>query len=150
MPAQHSFSQDPSPWCNLFTSSQWASYKYYGDLSNYYGNGYGQSLGCIQGVGYINEVIAHLTSQPVQDKTQASHTLDCSPLTFPFNKTFYTDFTDDNQMISIYSALGLFVQPHGLDSSHPDTNRNTVTHHDQGHIFLVSVSPTLTVEQIHL
>ncbi|KAF8837295.1 acid phosphatase [Paxillus ammoniavirescens] len=113
----------PSPWCDIFTSDEWASYEYYGDLTDYYGNGYGQSLGRVQGVGYVNELLARLTGQPVQDETQTNHTLDASPLTFPLDKTFYADFTHDNQMISIYSALGLFVQPHDLDTKHLDTER---------------------------
>lgn len=29
----------PSPWCDLFTSDEWASYEYHGDLTDYYGNG---------------------------------------------------------------------------------------------------------------
>ena len=31
--------EEPSPWCNLFNSTEFASYEYYGDLSDYYGNG---------------------------------------------------------------------------------------------------------------
>ena len=48
-------------------------------------------------------------------KTQTNHTLDDSPITFPLDRTFYTDFSHDNQMISIQSVLGLFVQPHDLN-----------------------------------
>ncbi|KIJ69718.1 hypothetical protein HYDPIDRAFT_78145 [Hydnomerulius pinastri MD-312] len=113
----------PSPWCDLFTMDEWASYEYYGDLTDYYGNGYGQQLGPVQGVGYVNELLARLTGQPVQDETQTNHTLDSDPATFPMNMTFYADFSHDNQMISIYSALGLFVQPHPLDPTEPDTER---------------------------
>ena len=75
---------------------------------------YGQKLGRVQGVGYVNELLARLTGQPVQDETQTNHTLDESPITFPLDRSFYADFSHDNQMISIYSALGLFVQPHEL------------------------------------
>ena len=32
-------SEAPSPWCNLFNSTEFASYEYYGDLDDYYGNG---------------------------------------------------------------------------------------------------------------
>ncbi|KAF8833057.1 phosphoglycerate mutase-like protein, partial [Paxillus ammoniavirescens] len=83
----------PSPWCNLFTSSEWESYEYYKDLSDYYGNGYGQSRARSR-VGYINGVIARLTGQPVQDETQTNHTLDSSPLTFLLDKTFYADLRE--------------------------------------------------------
>jgi hypothetical protein len=84
---------------------------------------YGQRLGPVQGVGYVNELLARLTGQAVQDKTQTNSTLDSSSVTFPLNRTFYADFSHDNQMISIYSALGLFVQPHDLDPAHPDALR---------------------------
>ncbi|KAH7923636.1 acid phosphatase [Leucogyrophana mollusca] len=113
----------PSPFCDLFTLDEFNSYEYYGDLTDYYGNGYGQELGPVQGVGYVNELLARLTGQPVQDETQTNHTLDSSPTTFPMNLTFYADFSHDNQMISIYSALGLFAQPHNLDPTQPDTER---------------------------
>ncbi|KAG6373929.1 histidine phosphatase superfamily [Boletus reticuloceps] len=113
----------PSPWCDLFTLEEWASYEYYGDLTDYYGNGYGQKLGRVQGVGYVNELLARLTGQPVQDETQTNHTLDDSPITFPLDRSFYADFSHDNQMISIYSALGLFLQPHDLDPTQPDKGR---------------------------
>ncbi|OAX37444.1 acid phosphatase [Rhizopogon vinicolor AM-OR11-026] len=112
-----------SPWCGLFTEEEWASYEYYGDLYDYYGNGYGQPLGPVQGVGYVNELLARLTGQPVQDKTQTNGTLDSSPVTFPLDRKFYADFSHDNQMISIYGALGLFVQPHNLDLTHPNAMR---------------------------
>ncbi|KAG0695990.1 histidine phosphatase superfamily [Suillus ampliporus] len=115
-----------SPWCALFTEEEWASYEYDGDLYDYYGNGYGQQLGPVQGVGYVNELLARLTGQPVHDNTQTNHTLDSSPVTFPQDKAFYADFSHDNQMISIYSALGLFVQPHPLDPTHPNPMRTWV------------------------
>ena len=87
---------------------------------------YGQELGPVQGVGYVNELLARLTGQPVQDETQTNHTLDDSPVTFPLNLTFYADFTHDNEMISIYSAIGLFEQPQDLDPTQPDPSRTWV------------------------
>lgn len=84
---------------------------------------YGQKLGRVQGVGYVNELLARLTGQPVQDETQTNHTLDGSPITFPLGRTFYADFSHDHQIISIYTALGLFVQPHDLDTTRPENRR---------------------------
>jgi len=77
----------------------------------------------VQGVGYVNELLARLTGHPVQDATQTNRTLDSSPVTFPLDRTFYADFSHDNQMISIYGALGLFVQPHDLDPTEPNAMR---------------------------
>ena len=87
---------------------------------------YGQPLGRVQGVGYVNELLARLTGKPVQDHTQTNTTLDSSPITFPLNRTIYADFSHDNQMIAIYAALGLFPQPRPLDPTKPDPLRTWI------------------------
>ena len=61
-------------------------------------------------MGYVNELLARLTNKSVRDHTQTNRTLDASPETFPLNRTFYADFSHDNEMLTIYSALGLFQQ----------------------------------------
>jgi hypothetical protein len=81
----------------------------------------------VQGVGYINELLARLTQTPVRDNTQTNRTLDTSPATFPLNRTIYADFSHDNQMIAIYAAMGLFKQPKPLDPHSPDPRRTWVT-----------------------
>jgi hypothetical protein len=80
----------------------------------------------VQGVGYVNELLARLTGLPVTDHTQTNRTLDSSPRTFPFDRTIYADFSHDNAMVAIYAALGLFYQRHPLDPSHPDEGRTWV------------------------
>jgi len=115
-----------SQFCDLFTQKEFEAFEYYGDLNKYYGFGYGQSLGRVQGVGYVNELLARLTGKPVQDHTQTNHTLDSSPATFPLNRSIYVDFSHDNTMIAIYSALGLFQQSKHLDPGHPDSDRTWV------------------------
>jgi len=84
-------------------------------------------LGPVQGVGYINELLARLTEKPVSDNTQTNRTLDASPITFPLDRTLYADFSHDNQMIAIYAALGLFNQSALLDPSMPDPKRTWIT-----------------------
>lgn len=83
---------------------------------------YGQALGPVEGVGYINELIARLTSTPVNDTTQTNSTLDASPVTFPLDRTIYADFSHDNQLIAIFSAMGLFKQPGPLDPTNSLSN----------------------------
>lgn len=90
---------------------------------------YGQALGPVQGVGYINELLARLTGLPVQDNTQTNRTLNASPITFPLNRTLYADFSHDNEMIAIYAALGLFKQPVPLDPTKLDHGRTWITSH---------------------
>ncbi|KAF7795541.1 hypothetical protein EIP86_006703 [Pleurotus ostreatoroseus] len=116
-----------SEFCTIFESQTGAfpGFSYSGDLDKYYGTGYGEPLGPVQGVGYVNELLARLTSKPVEDHTQTNHTLDSSPETFPLNRTLYADFSHDNAMIAIFSAMGLFKQPavEPLDPSKPHDAR---------------------------
>ncbi|KAF8870777.1 histidine phosphatase superfamily [Infundibulicybe gibba] len=107
--------EELSPFCDLFTAEEFAAFDYSGDLNKYYGTGYGQPLGRVQGVGYVNELLARLTRTSVRDHTQTNRTLDSSPDTFPLNRTIYADFSHDNQMIAIYAALGLFNIPEPLN-----------------------------------
>lgn len=68
-----------SPWCGLFDSQEWKNLEYYFDLDKYYGNGYGNPLGPVQGVGYVNELLSRLTGNITyanMDMTQVNHTLD--------------------------------------------------------------------------
>ncbi|KAL1961097.1 hypothetical protein VTO42DRAFT_4985 [Malbranchea cinnamomea] len=97
-----------SPFCDLFTDDDWMVYDYQKSLEKYYRYGAGHPLGPTQGVGFVNELIARLTSTPVSDTTSVNHTLDSSTETFPLNRTLYADFSHDNTMLSIFTALGLF------------------------------------------
>jgi hypothetical protein len=99
-----------SPFCGIFTESEWRSYDYYQSLGKYYGYAWGNPLGATQGVGFTNELIARLTASPVEDHTSTNHTLDDSIITFPVGNTtrLYVDFSHDNDMTAIFSALGLY------------------------------------------
>ncbi|KAK0207139.1 phytase [Desarmillaria ectypa] len=131
-----------SPFCDIFEAADFEGFEYSGDLDKYYGTGYGQELGPVQGVGYVNELLARLTSSPVQDSTQTNRTLDSNPETFPLNRTFYADFSHDNQMIAIYSAMGLFRQSANLDPTSPDPNRSWLASR------LVSFSANMVTEKL--
>ncbi|KAK0230132.1 phytase [Armillaria fumosa] len=131
-----------SPFCDMFEAADFEGFEYSGDLDKYYGTGYGQELGPVQGVGYVNELLARLTTSPVQDNTQTNYTLDSNPETFPLNRTFYADFSHDNQMIAIYAAMGLFPQSAALDPTSPDPNRNWVVSR------LVSFSANMVTEKL--
>ncbi|EJD01743.1 phytase [Fomitiporia mediterranea MF3/22] len=117
----------PSDFCGMFDLKEFEDFEYYGDLNKYYKNGYGQDLGPVQGVGYVNELIARLTNSPVHDNTQTNRTLDSNPTTFPLDRPMYIDFSHENVMTSIYSALGLFRQEGGdLDPRNPDRERTWI------------------------
>ena len=74
------------------------------------GDRYGNPLGPIQGVGYVNELLARLTGKPVQD-----HTTHNASLEFPLDRKIYADFTHENLMVAVYAALGLFNVSAPLD-----------------------------------
>lgn len=97
-----------SPFCTLFTEPEWHQYGYYQTLNKYYGYSYGNPLGPTQGVGFTNELIARMTSRPVHDATSTNHTLDDNPATFALHRQLYADFSHDNDMTGIFSALGLY------------------------------------------
>ncbi|KAK4552224.1 hypothetical protein LTR86_010578 [Recurvomyces mirabilis] len=95
-------------FCSLFSETEWHQYNYYETLNKYYGYGPGNKLGPTQGVGFGHELIARLTSQSVKDETSTNHTLDSSSATFPLGRRLYADFSHDNDMTAIFSALGFF------------------------------------------
>ncbi|KAK1817934.1 hypothetical protein LTR12_007686 [Friedmanniomyces endolithicus] len=97
-----------SGFCALFTEEEWHQYGYYQTLNKYYGFSHGNPLGPTQGVGFSNELIARLTSKSVDDESSTNHTLDGSNDTFPLGRRLYADFSHDNDMTGILSALGLY------------------------------------------
>lgn len=112
-----------SPFCHLFTTSEWLSYDYYQSLGKFYGFAQGNPMGPTQGVGFANELIARLTNSPVVDHTSTNSTLDGSQKTFPTDKntTLFADFSHDNDMMAIYAALGLLNATKALDKENLQT-----------------------------
>ncbi|KAK3400399.1 histidine phosphatase superfamily [Sordaria brevicollis] len=111
-----------SPFCSLFTASDWTIYDYLQSLGKYYGFGPGNSLAATQGVGYVNELIARLTRTPVVDHTTTNSTLDGDEKTFPLNRTVYADFSHDNDMMNILTALRIFEHISPMDNTTIPTN----------------------------
>ncbi|KAG1743644.1 histidine phosphatase superfamily [Suillus paluster] len=120
------FEEKTSPFCDLFSLEEFQAYEYYQDLLKYYKTGYGNPLGRVQGVGYVNELLARLRGRPVEDRTQTNSTLDSSPITFPLDRTVYADFSHDNEMVAIYGALGLLPQSCPPNPTKADPRRTWV------------------------
>ncbi|KAK2018163.1 histidine acid phosphatase [Colletotrichum eremochloae] len=106
-----------SQFCDLFSLEEWKSLEYYETLGKYYGFNAGNPLGPTQGVGFTNELIARLTRQPVVDRTSTNSTLDADPATFPLDRKLYADFSHDNDMMTIYGALGLYNETQPLSKT---------------------------------
>ena len=120
-----SSSSTPSPFCALFTPAEWKQYDYYQSLGKYYGYGPGNPLGPTQGVGYVNELVARLTSKPVVDHTSVNQTLDRDQDTFPLERMLYADFGHDNDMTAVFAALGLYNSTPPLSTEHAMTAEQT-------------------------
>lgn len=124
-----------SPFCSMFTEDDFRAFEYTGDLEKYYRTGYasaghcfttallivrscryGEPLGPIQGVGYVNELLARLTGTPVKDRTTHNASLE-----FPLDRILYADFTHENLMVAVYAAMGLFNISRPLDPRHLPT-----------------------------
>ncbi|KAF5686720.1 3-phytase A [Fusarium circinatum] len=107
-----------SRFCDLFSTEDWRSYDYYMTLGKYYEYGNGNAMGPTQGVGYVNELVSRLTRKPVNDHTTTNRTLDANPATFPLDRALYADFSHDNTMVSIFSAMGLYNSTSKLPKHH--------------------------------
>ncbi|KAF5363806.1 hypothetical protein D9756_000049 [Leucocoprinus leucothites] len=123
--------EEYSQFCDLFTHSEFKDFEYALDLDKFYFTGYGSELGPVQGVGYVNELLARLTDQPVQDRTQTNRTLDSNPETFPLGRGIYVDLSHDNLMVAVFSAMGLFnnnehMKGGMLDPARRDDSRDWV------------------------
>lgn len=87
----------------------------------------GNALGPTQGVGFTNELIARLTHSPVKDNTSSNYTLDSASATFPLSKqpALYADFSHDNDMTAIFSAMGLYNTTNPLSNTSIETTAQT-------------------------
>ena len=100
-------------------------------------------MGPIQGVGYITELIGRLKNSPARQSPQTNSTLLASPETFPLDRTIYVDFSHDNLIIAVFSAMGLFNQTDGpLDTTKITKDRTWITSK------MVPFSGHMTVERL--
>ena len=113
-----------SAFCGLFSPLEWRQYGYYQSLGKWYGYGPGNPFGPTQGLGFAAELVARLTANrsyvtDMASYTSINHTLDADNTTFPLGRdvALYADFSHDNDMTSIFSALGLFDNTQNLSNS---------------------------------
>lgn len=100
-------------------------------------------MGPVQGVGYINELIGRLTNSPARQGLQTNNTLLASPETFPLGRTIYVDFSHDNLIVAVFSAMGLFNQTGGpLDDTKITKDRTWIISK------MVPFSGHMTVEKL--
>lgn len=107
-----------SKWCGIFTRDEWEILGYRRDVERYYEVGQGSTYGATLGAGYVRELVARLTDSVPEAFPTINTTLVGSSATFPRGgKRFFVDFTHDNEIIEILTAMHLLKQYNHLPTS---------------------------------
>lgn len=121
-----------SAFCALFTEKEWAGFENTLDIEYYYDYAWGNPNGRAQGLGYLQELIARLTNQYItSSNSSVNSTLDDNAAQFPLGSPFYADFTHDDIIISLFTAMSLdyFKDPPSLTEYPPDPRRHFILSH---------------------
>jgi hypothetical protein len=97
-----------SKFCGLFTEEEWEGFNYGMDVLFWYNSAFGAPLARVQGIGYIQELVARLTHTPIESHYSSTNsTLDDNPITFPLDHNLYVDATHEVVVLNILTALNL-------------------------------------------
>jgi len=121
-----------SDFCNLFTQDEWSGFEQTLDMEYYYDYGYGNPTGRAQGIGYLQELMARLTNQYItSSNTSVNSSLDNNAADFPLGRPFYADFTHDDIIISVMTAMSLdyFREAPQLNQVPPNPDRHFILSH---------------------
>jgi len=96
-----------SPFCSLFTYTEWQGYEYSIDIQFAGGNGFQSPTGRAIGIGYVQEILARLQHHTINaPEAQVNVTLDNNTVTFPLDQSLNFDFSHDTNIMSILTAFG--------------------------------------------
>ncbi|CAK7264996.1 hypothetical protein SEPCBS57363_001356 [Sporothrix epigloea] len=118
-----------SAFCSLFTLDEWAGFEVTHDAQYYYDYSYGNPTSRAQGIGYVQELIARLTNQYITvSNTSVNSTLTNNAEDFPLGAKFYADFTHDDIIVSVLTAMSIdyLHDAPSLSQWPPNPNRNFV------------------------
>lgn len=121
-----------SDFCLLFTQEEWESFENTLDMQYYYDYSFGNPTGRAQGIGYLQELIARLEHNFItSSNSSVNSTYDDNAADFPLGQAFYADFSHDDIIISVLTALSLdyFRVPPSLTEVPPDPNRPFILSH---------------------
>ncbi|KAL1743624.1 histidine phosphatase superfamily [Schizophyllum fasciatum] len=97
-----------SKFCELFTEEEWEGFDYALDLGFWYNSAFGSPVARVQGLGYVQELVARLTHTPIEAHNSSTNaTLDGNPTTFPLNNSLYVDATHEVVVLNVLTALNL-------------------------------------------
>ncbi|KAI9822640.1 MAG: hypothetical protein M1827_000359 [Pycnora praestabilis] len=121
-----------SDFCNLFTEAEWQGFENTLDLEYYFDYAYGNPTGRAQGIGYVQELLARLQNQYItSSNSSVNSSLDDNATDFPLGQPFYADFSHDDIIVSVLTALSMdyFHNPPSLTQYPPDPNRPFILSH---------------------
>lgn len=97
-----------SNFCGHFTEDEWAGFEVTLDTEYYYDYAWGNPTGRAQGIGYLQELLARLQNQSIDTSdSSVNATLDNNPNSFPLGQEFYADFSHDDIIISVLTAMSM-------------------------------------------
>lgn len=121
-----------SNFCGLFTQQEWEGFEYATEIEYYYDYAWGNPTGRAQGIGYVQELLARLTHQPITaSNSSVNATLDSNSTDFPLDQKFYADFSHDDIIVSVLTAMSMdyFKETPSLTAYPPNPNRHFVLSH---------------------
>ncbi|OSD05745.1 phosphoglycerate mutase-like protein [Trametes coccinea BRFM310] len=97
-----------SKFCELFTEEEWKGFNYALDLYFWYDSAFGSPVARVQGIGYVQELLARLTHTAIPVHNSSTNaTLDDNPVTFPLGQSLYVDATHEVVVLNVITALNL-------------------------------------------
>ncbi|CAF4176906.1 unnamed protein product, partial [Adineta steineri] len=97
-----------SDFCSLFTDQEWIDFGYSLSIQFYGDYSFGNPTGRAQGIGYVQELLARLQNRYIDiSESSVNSTLDNNPTTFPLGQPFYLDYSHDDIIVSVLTALGM-------------------------------------------
>ncbi|KAI0791592.1 phosphoglycerate mutase-like protein [Irpex lacteus] len=121
-----------SKFCELFTEEEWEGFDYALDLYFWYDSAFGSPMARVEGIGYIQELVARLTHTPIAVHNSSTNaTLNDNPTTFPLDQSLYVDATHEVVVLYVLTALNLtnFAADGPLPWDHIPENRSFKSSH---------------------
>lgn len=74
----------------------------------WYDSAFGAPLARVQGIGYVQELVARLTQTPIETHNSSTNaTLNDNPITFPLGQSLYVDATHEVVVLNSSSSVHL-------------------------------------------
>ncbi|KAG9651339.1 3-phytase, partial [Aureobasidium melanogenum] len=116
-----------SDFCDFFTADEWDGFEQTLDIAYYYDYSYGNPTGRAQGIGYVQELLARLTHQYITvSNSSVNSSITNNSQDFPLDRPFYADFTHDDIIVSVMTAMSLdyFREAPSLTQYPPNPDRH--------------------------